>query len=90
MALLRDQVRDIGKAVVDIAEDLGRLLAEQFGGLPRHDSGRRPVARVFGEARSHQAEQVVRGAVEVRLFAEDPPEAIAELTTLLAPGCSCR
>ncbi|MEU6515522.1 hypothetical protein [Streptomyces sp. NPDC046978] len=90
MPLLRDQVRDIGKAVVDIAEDLGRLLAEQFGGLPHHDGGRRPVARVFGAARSHQAEQVVRDAVEVRLFAEDTPEAIAELTTLLAPGCSSR
>ncbi|MET8784119.1 hypothetical protein [Streptomyces sp. NPDC004589] len=75
---------------MDIAEDLGRLLAEQFGGLPRHDSGRRPVTRVVGEARSHQAEQVVRDAVEVRLFAEDTPEAIAELTTLLAPGCSSR
>lgn len=56
---------------MDIPEDLGRLLAEQLGGLLCHASGRRPVVRVFGEARRHQVEHVVGDAVEVRLRVQD-------------------
>jgi hypothetical protein len=68
--LLGDQVRDLGGPIVERAEDLGRLFAEQFGGLLRDGGGGGSVGRVFGEAGLHHTDQLVGDAGEVRLAVE--------------------
>lgn len=53
-----------------VPENLGRLLAEPFGGLLRDGGERGSVGRAFSEAGLHHADQLVGDALEVRLPVE--------------------